>query len=73
MFDLGRSFLAATERRPLATAVSDGTVKKTYEQWFADIQCAAHGLESLGLSRGDRLLVAMQNRWQMATLHWACQ
>lgn len=28
MFDLGRSFLAATERRPLATAVSDGTVKK---------------------------------------------
>ncbi|PTU79063.1 4-chlorobenzoate--CoA ligase [Pseudomonas indoloxydans] len=73
MFDLGRSFLAATERRPLATAVSDGTVKKTYEQWFADIQCAAHGLESLGLGRGDRLLVAMQNRWQMATLHWACQ
>ena len=73
MFDLGRSFLAAVERRPLATAVSDGTVKKTYEQWLADIQCAAHGLASLGLGRGDRLLVAMQNRWQMATLHWACQ
>ncbi len=25
------------------------------------------------MSKGDRLLVIMQNRWQMATLHWACQ
>lgn len=73
MFDLGRSFLAAVERRPDAVAISDGALKKTYRQWFTDIQCAAHGLEGLGLKRGDRLLVAMQNRWQMATLHWACQ
>lgn len=27
----------------------------------------------MGLAKGDRLLVVMQNRWQMATLHWACQ
>lgn len=73
MFDLGRTFLAAVERRPEAIAVSDGALKKTYRQWFDDIQRAAHGLEGLGLARGDRLLVAMQNRWQMATLHWACQ
>jgi len=31
------------------------------------------GLRSLGLQRGDHLLVVMQNRWQMATVHWACQ
>lgn len=73
MFDLGRSFLAAVERRPHAVAVSDGALKKTYEDWFVDIQSAAWGLQCLGLQRGDRLLVAMQNRWQMATLHWACQ
>ncbi|MCX2898086.1 AMP-binding protein [Pseudomonas mandelii] len=73
MFDLGRSFLAAVERRPHAVAVSDGALKKTYEEWFVDIQSAAWGLQCLGLQRGDRLLVAMQNRWQMATLHWACQ
>lgn len=73
MFDLGRSFLAAVERRPHAVAVSDGALKKTYEDWFVDIQSAARGLQRLGLQRGDRLLVAMQNRWQMATLHWACQ
>ncbi len=73
MFDLGRSFLAAVERRPHAVAVSDGALKKTYEDWFVDIQSAARGLQRLGLQRGDRMLVAMQNRWQMATLHWACQ
>jgi 2-furoate---CoA ligase len=27
----------------------------------------------MGLGRGDHLLVLVQNRWQMATLHWACQ
>ena len=27
----------------------------------------------LGLGRGDRLAVIMQNRWEMAALHWACQ
>jgi len=73
MFDLGRSFLAAVERRPHAVAVSDGALKKTYEEWFVDTQSAAWGLQCLGLQRGDRLLVVMQNRWQMATLHWACQ
>ncbi|AFT71116.1 AMP-dependent synthetase and ligase [Alloalcanivorax dieselolei B5] len=73
MFDLGRSFLAAVERRPQATAISDGPRRLTYEAWFDIIQRAAHGLQSLGLNKGDHLLAAMQNRWQMATLHWACQ
>ncbi|CAD5261834.1 MULTISPECIES: AMP-binding protein [Halomonadaceae] len=73
MFDLGRSFLAAVERRPNAIAISDGDLKKSYEAWFSDIQRAAHGLERLGLKKGDHLVAVMQNRWQMATLHWACQ
>ena len=73
MFDLGRGFLATVERRPHAMAISDGPVQKTYAQWFADIQSVARHLRHLGLGKGDRLVVAMQNRWQMATLHWACQ
>jgi len=73
MFDLGRSFLASVERRPHAIAISDGELRKSYAEWFADIQSVARSLEELGLAKGDRLLVAMQNRWQMATLHWACQ
>jgi 2-furoate---CoA ligase len=73
MFDLGRTFLAAVERRPHAIAISEGFLTKTYESWFEDIQRVAFGLEDLGIASGDRVLVAMQNRWQMATLHWACQ
>ncbi|MBB3140994.1 AMP-binding protein [Halomonas organivorans] len=73
MFDLGRSFLASVERRPRAIAMSDGEFRKTYAEWFADIQSVARSLEAIGLAKGDRLLVVMQNRWQMATLHWACQ
>ena len=73
MFDLGRSFLDSVERRPTAIAVADGKLHKTYETWFNDIQSVARALEGFGLRKGDRLLVVMQNRWQMATLHWACQ
>jgi 2-furoate---CoA ligase len=73
MFDLGRTFLAAVERRPHAVAISEGSLSKTYESWYDDIQRVAQGLENLGIKRGDRVLVAMQNRWQMATIHWACQ
>ncbi|WP_163144500.1 AMP-binding protein, partial [Arhodomonas sp. KWT] len=73
MFDLGRSLLATVERRPDAVAVSDGPRRLTYAQWFGYIQAVAHGLDGLGVGKGDRLLVVMQNRWEMATLHWACQ
>lgn len=73
MFDLGRSFLATVERRPQATAISDGNQYKSYADWYADIQNVARALGRLGVGKGDRLLVVMQNRWQMATLHWACQ
>ncbi|MCL1481451.1 MULTISPECIES: AMP-binding protein [unclassified Marinobacter] len=73
MFDLGRSFLAAVERRPWAIAIADGDIHKRYDTWFEDIQSVARALEGFGLRKGDRLLVVMQNRWQMATLHWACQ
>ena len=73
MFDLGRSFLASVERSPGATAIVDGDVRLSYENWMSRISALADGLASLGLKRGDHVLVVMQNRWQMATLHWACQ
>ena len=73
MFDLGRSLLAAVERSPGRTAVVDGTRDFTYARWYDVVQRAAAGLERLGVRHGDRLLIVMQNRWQMAALHWACQ
>lgn len=73
MLDLGRTFLQSVERGPNALAVVDGEQRLTYAQWYQQIQCAAAGVAALGLGRGDHLLVVLQNRIEMATLHWACQ
>jgi 2-furoate---CoA ligase len=73
MLDLGRTFLQSVERSPHALALVDGEFRVTYAQWHRLILQTADGLRELGLARGDRLLVVLQNRWEMATLHWACQ
>src|SRR5215469_4181777 len=73
MLDLGRTFLQAVERSPKALAIVDGDVELTYEQWYARIARVATGLRGLGLTRGDRIAAVLQNRWELATLHWACQ
>jgi 2-furoate---CoA ligase len=73
MLDLGRTFLQSVERSPHALALVDGDLQFTYAQWHRVILNVADGLRDLGLSRDDRLLAVLQNRWEMATLHWACQ
>ena len=73
MLDLGRTFLQSVERSPHALALVDGDLQFTYAQWHRVILNVADGLRDLGLVRGDRLLAVLQNRWEMATLHWACQ
>ena len=45
----------------------------TYGEWQTKVAATAGALRGLGLGRGDRLLAILQNRWQMATLYWACQ
>ena len=73
MLDLGRTFLQSVERRPRALAIVDGDLRLTYGEWLPRIAGMTHALHSLGLRKGDHLLAVMQNRWEMATLHWACQ
>ncbi len=73
MFDLGHTFLQSVERRPHQLAIVDGDVRLTYSQWYERILCVSGGLAALGLRRGDHLVLVLQNRWEMATLHWACQ
>lgn len=73
MLDLGRTFLQSVERSPNAPAIADGDLLLTYEQWLGRIHRVAAGLRDLGLHPGDRLLAILQNRWEAATLHWACQ
>lgn len=73
MLDLGRTFLQSVERSPHALAVVDGAQRLTYAEWYDRIQRVAAGLSVLGIARGDHLMVVLQNRIEMATLHWACQ
>lgn len=73
MLDLGRTFLQSVERNPGACALVDGALRLTYADWLSHIGGAVRGMRAAGIGRGDHLLVVMQNRWQMATLHWACQ
>lgn len=73
MLDLGTSFLASVERDPDALAIVDGAMRLSYRQWYDKISALAATLRETGLKRGDHVLTAMQNRWENASLHWACQ
>jgi 2-furoate---CoA ligase len=73
MLDLATSFVASVARDPKALAIVDGAVRLTYEDWYRRISAVVAGLDALGLKRGDHLVTLLQNRWEAATLHWACQ
>jgi 2-furoate---CoA ligase len=73
MLDLGTSFLASVSRDPHALAIVDGDIRLTYGEWYGTISAAVAGLDRLGLRPGDHLVTVLQNRWEAATLHWACQ
>jgi len=73
MLDLGLSFLSSVARDPQALAIVDGKERLTYTQWYARISALVAAFDGLGLRRGDHLVTVLQNRWEAATLHWACQ
>ena len=73
MFDLGTSFLASVARDPEALAVVDDDVRLTYAEWYRRISCVVAGLDMLGVRAGGHIVTVLTNRWEAATLHWACQ
>ncbi|MDY8110815.1 AMP-binding protein [Fulvimarina sp. 2208YS6-2-32] len=73
MLDLGTSFIASVERDPTALAICDGDLELTYEVWFGKVSALVAGLDEIGLKPGDHVLTILQNRWENASLHWACQ
>jgi 2-furoate---CoA ligase len=73
MLDLGTSFLASVARDATALAIVDGDTRLTYAQWYQRISALVSGFDDLGLGPGDHLVSVLQNRWEAATLHWACQ
>jgi len=73
MLDLGRTFLQAVEREPDKLAIVDGARRHTYAQWALHIGAIQQFFNAQGLKRGDRILTILQNRYEAATIHWACQ
>lgn len=73
MLDLGRTFLQAAEREPGRLAFVDAQRRLSYAQWALHIGAAQAALEREGLRNGDRIATTLQNRFESATLHWACQ
>src|SRR6516225_6746357 len=73
MLDLGTSFVASVSRDPKALAIVDGDVRLTYEAWYRTISAVVAGFDALGLRPGNHLVTVLQNRWEAATVHWACQ
>ncbi|HEY0234607.1 MAG TPA: AMP-binding protein [Afipia sp.] len=73
MFDLGSSFLASVARDPNAIAIVDDDVRLSYREWLEKISSLVASFDRLGLKPGDHLLTVLQNRWEAATVYWACQ
>jgi 2-furoate---CoA ligase len=73
MLDLGTSFLASMARAPQAVAIVDGDVRLTYAAWYRQISALVEGFDELELEPGDHLVTVLQNRYEAATIHWACQ
>lgn len=73
MLDLGRTFLQAVERDPNRLAIVDGSQRLTYIEWATHIGAIQNFFYKQGLRQGDRILTILQNRYEAATIHWACQ
>jgi 2-furoate---CoA ligase len=73
MLDLGLSFLGSVARGPGALAIVDGDVRLSYADWYRRISALVAGFDAIGLKPGDHLVTALTNRWEAASLHWACQ
>ena len=73
MLDLGSSFIASVARDPGAVAIVDGSLRLTYREWYSRISALVISFDRIGLKPGDHLVTVLQNRWEAATIHWACQ
>ncbi len=73
MLDLGTTFVASVARDPGALAIADGALRLTYAQWYRKISSLVAVFDQLGVTAGDHLVTVLTNRWEAATLHWACQ
>ena len=70
---LARMLETAVAREPEAIAIVEGSRRVTYREWRSEVLVLAGGLRDLGLGPGDHLVAVLSNRYETATLYWACQ
>ena len=70
---LGQMLRQAALRRPRAEAVVHGPTRLTYAELDRRTDALAGGFQSLGVGRGDRVLVALKNRPEHVLAYWALQ
>ena len=63
----------AALRRPEADAVVDGARRLTYGELAARAESLGAGFRSLGVGRGDRVLIVLRNRLEHVLAYWALQ
>ncbi len=63
----------AAHRRPHADAVVDGGRRLSYAELHSRAQAVAEGFRTLGVARGDRVLLALKNRLEHVVAYWALQ
>ena len=71
--NLGEVFYRQMLRERNAEAIVDGDTRRTYAQWYEDICAVAGGLKHSGIKPGDHFVSILSNRFETATLYWACQ
>jgi 2-furoate---CoA ligase len=71
--NLGKVFYRQMLREGNAEAIVDGDTRRTYADWYAEICAVAGGLQTRGLRPGDHFVAVLSNRYETATLYWACQ
>lgn len=71
--NLGTVFYRHMLREPGATGIVDGEIRRTFGDWYDEIRAVAGGLKTRGVGSGDHFVTVLSNRYETATLYWACQ
>ena len=71
--NLGTVFHRHMLREPGAVAIVDGETRRTFGDWYGEILAVAGGLQMRGVKAGDHFVTVLSNRYETATLYWACQ
>lgn len=71
--NLGTVFYRHVLREPGATGIVDGDTRRAFGDWYGEILAVAGGLKARGVKPGDHFVTVLSNRYETATLYWACQ